>query len=303
MRARLLTLGLFFACPALVVAQAGEDSAEDPSDPDAPAPSTESDSADPPPADGSEDAPPSEGSEGAPPAEDAPANEDSASSEEAAAQDPAADDPYAEAVVTDDYPSELPAGPPAAAGAEAPTLRYYFEGVRIEGNEDTRASVIREYVPFEEGDVLDPRSEELEDIEWRLRGTGWFSEVEVSLARGSRRGWVKLVIEVEERNTIVVTQLVAGISEGLRRTGDSRSDAVPYLGFTLAETNLLGTGARLGLSVLGSTRAQAFRLEYDNPQLMPRGWRLGALAFFNNGRHYLGGAPSSSPPAGTTTGC
>ena len=119
-------------------------------------------------------------------------------------------------------------------------------------------------------------------------GTGWFSEVEVSLARGSRRGWVEIVIEVEERNTIVVTQLVAGISEGLRRSGDSSSDAVPYLGFTLAETNLAGTGARLGLSVLGSTRAQAFRLEYDNPTLLPRGWRLGALAFFNNGRHYFG---------------
>jgi len=270
-RAWLLTFGLVFAWPALVAGQVDADSVDDP-------------------ASGSDDD--DSGSTDETDDDSADNDDDSGSTDEAdpevdAETDPEPDDDYAGADVADDYPSEV-ADEPAETTSEAPSLRYYFAGLRVSGNESTRTSVIRGFVPFEEGDVLDPRSEELEDIEWRLRGTGWFNEVEVSLARGDRRGWVVIVIEVEERNTIVVSQLVAGISEGLRRTSDSSSDAVPYLGFTLAETNLAGTGARLGLSVLGSTRAQAFRLEYDNPHLLPRGWRLGAQAFFNNGRHYFG---------------
>ena len=213
------------------------------------------------------------------PVPDAEANAESADDTDADATAPSDDYP-------DDYPDALSEEP---VGEQAPTLRYYFEGLEVRGNERTRESVIANYVPFEEGDVLDPRAEELEDIEWRLRGTGWFRDVAVSLARGSRRGWVRIVVEVVERNTIVVTQLVAGISEGLRRSGDSRADVVPYLGLTVAETNLAGTGARLALSALGSTRAQALWLEYDNPLVLPRGWSLGTLGFFNNGRHYFGG--------------
>tara|TARA_B100001750_G_scaffold211907_2_gene193422 strand:- start:1717 stop:3450 length:1734 start_codon:yes stop_codon:yes gene_type:complete len=178
-----------------------------------------------------------------------------------------------------------PEGPPLATA-----LRYYFEDVEVRGNERTRSSVIRHYVPYEEGDVVDPSSDQLEDIEWLLRGTGFFREVTISLKRGTRRGWVVVVVDVEERNTIVVTQLVAGISEGLQRSTDREADAVPYLGFTLAETNLLGTGAQLSLSLLGSTRAQAVRVAYDNPLLLRRGWSFGAAAFFNSGRHYFGSA-------------
>lgn len=259
MRPWLLTFGLVVACPVGITAQAPED-----------------------PAEGAE---PGEVAAGA---EEPPVPGEPSGSGEPQEATPNPADEYVEAQVTDGYPEETTGEAEPQATPEVPRLRYYFEGVRVNGNETTRTSVIRHYVPFEEGDVIDPRSVELEDIEWRLVGTGWFTAVEVSLARGSRRGWVEVVIEVEERNTIVVSQLVGGISEGLRRNGDSSSDAVPYLGFTLAETNLVGTGARLGLSVLGSTRAQAFRLEYDNPQLLPRGWRLGALAFFNNGRHYFG---------------
>ncbi len=275
MRAWLLTFGLCFACPALVAAQAAEESVEE----------RAPDSDDRQPAADSDDRRPTTDSDDRRPTTDSEPGDDS-DSEPGDDSEPV--DAYADAEVTDDYPGEVDQEVLPEEAAEAPTLRYYFEGLRVRGNESTRTSVIRHYVPFDEGDVLDPRSEELEDIEWRLRGTGWFSEVEVSLARGSRRGWVVIVIEVEERNTIVVSQLVAGISEGLRRNGDASSDALPYLGFTVAETNLAGTGARLGLSVLGSTRAQAFRLEYDNPTLLPRGWRFGALAFFNNGRHYFG---------------
>ncbi|MBO6939955.1 MAG: BamA/TamA family outer membrane protein [Deltaproteobacteria bacterium] len=285
MRAWLLTFGLCLACPAILAAQAEDESVD--ATPAADEPNT--DSEDRAPNADSENREPNADSEAREPTTDSDDREPTTDSDDREPDaDSAPDDPYADATVADDYPSETEQATMPDEASEAPTLRYYFEGVRIRGNESTRASVIRHYVPFEEGDVLDPRSEELEDIEWRLRGTGWFSQVEVSLARGSRRGWVVIVIEVEERNTIVVSQLVAGISEGLRRTEDSSSDAVPYLGFTVAETNLAGTGARLGLSVLGSTRAQALRLEYDNPTLLPRGWRFGALGFFNNGRHYFG---------------
>lgn len=205
------------------------------------------------------------------------------------------DDELDPALASDDPEDEFEGEPHdeedgLADESPASPLRYYFEKLELRGNDRTRSSVIRHYVDYEEGDVLDPSSDELKDIEWLLRGTGFFREVTLSLERGSRRGWVVLVVEVEERNTIVVTELVAGISEGLRRTADRGTDVVPYLGFTLAETNLAGTGAQLSLSLLGSTRAQAFRIAYENPLLLRRGWSLGASAFFNNGRHYFGRA-------------
>src|SRR5690606_6723016 len=82
-------------------------------------------------------------------------------------------------------------------------LRYFLEAVEVEGNTRTHASVIRAYVPLERGEPFDPEESELETLQFALMGTGWFDEVHVRLRRGSERGWVVVVVEVVERNTIV----------------------------------------------------------------------------------------------------
>lgn len=182
------------------------------------------------------------------------------------------------------YPSE-------AAGREV-GVRYFLERIDVRGQEPgTRASVIRSYVHLEPGDVVDPADPLLERIEWRLRGTGWFSSVRVRLERAERRGWVVLVVEVEGQNTIAVEGLTFGFSEGVNTSLDTSSDLIFYAGATIAETNLFGTGARLALSGLGSTRGRAVRLDYSVPRLLPANLALRASFYYANAREFFGNDP------------
>ncbi|MFK7998705.1 MAG: BamA/TamA family outer membrane protein [Polyangiales bacterium] len=185
------------------------------------------------------------------------------------------------------YPEEEHAEP----GMEE-RVRYFLEGIEVRGpDRRTRSRVIQSYIPLQVGDIVDPEDPMIEAIEWRLRGTGWFSQVSVHLERGQRRNWVVLVVDVVERNTIVVEQLTFGISEGLNGSLDLDVDRHFYAGATIAETNLLGTGARLALSGLGSRRARGLRLEYEDPRLLPGQMALRASFFYNNAREYFGNEP------------
>ena len=173
-------------------------------------------------------------------------------------------------------------------------VRYFLERVVVEGNESTRSGVIQSYVPFRTGEAFGPEDPRLEALEWRLLGTGWFRRVAVRIERGRRRGWVKLIVQVEERNTIVASNIVFGISEGLNTTADTQPDIVGYFGATLTETNLFGSGAQLSLTGLGSNRAYGFRLAYSNPRLFPRQTALRVAGFFNRARQYFGVSPRVS---------
>jgi len=192
----------------------------------------------------------------------------------------------------DDYPDDpYGEGPPEdEVDADAP-LRYFFEGVRVVGNERTRTSVIADYVPLERGDVIDPEDPRIEAIEWRLLGTGWFRKVTIRLSRGERHGWVVLVVEVEERNTIVVDGFTVGVSEGINNSLDTRAEGLVYGGATLTETNLFGTGARLSLTGLFSRRARGGRLAYVHPSLFPRRLSLRAGLQYTNTRQFYGNDP------------
>lgn len=170
-------------------------------------------------------------------------------------------------------------------------VRYVLESVVVRGNTRTRSAVIRRYVPYERGAMLDPEDEALETLTWRLRGTGWFDVVSLSLEPGSRRGWVILVVRVVERSTIAVGGLTFGISEGVKATRDTSVDLQPYVGFTLTESNLFGSGSALSASVLFSTRANGFRLEHDHPRLFPRDWSLRTAFFYHRARQYFGNDP------------
>ncbi len=227
-----------------------------------------------------------------------------------AAQAPAENVPNAQSVaevapessgeISDDYPSDT-WDSEESESAEGPG-RFRLERIRVEGNDRTRGRVIRGYIPLEHGDVIDPEDEEIEAIRWRLLGTGWFRQVELSLRRGTHRGWVVLVVRVRERNTVVIEQLAFGVSEGLTRTTDTSTAIMPYAGVQLAETNLLGLGFTLRVSALGAQRQQAGRLSFVAPHLGESPMALSVSAFFHNGREFFGNDPLVAircPPAPT----
>lgn len=189
------------------------------------------------------------------------------------------------------------------AGVDRVTLqvRYVLEGIVVSGNRRTKSKVIRKLIPLRPGEFLDPESPELLAIEWRLMGTGWFDSVEIRLERGAERGYVVMVVEVDERNTVVIEQLVAGLSEGVRETTDRGRSLFPWLGFKVTETNLAGLGIRLSGTALLSEFQQGGRVELVYPKLIKEEYAARFASYFLNGREFYGNQPLVSVPCGSPT--
>ena len=184
----------------------------------------------------------------------------------------------------------------SAAHGESTALRYLLQRVEVVGNRRTRTSLVKSFVPIETGASFDVADPELEALRYRLLGTGWYDRVDLRLARGSQPGWVVLVIEVEERSTLVFQQLAAGVGwtvEGARgkEGGDTPPARAPkpYLGLSLAETNLLGTGRALSLELLGSPDQQGGSLTFFVPAVRFSRWSLRVRGTLVKGHEYFGG--------------
>jgi outer membrane protein insertion porin family len=213
-----------------------------------------------------------------------------AAAQEAPEPGPAQEAPAAqEAVPAQEAPAAFDA---ADAAVQSPqTIRYVVERIEVAGNRRTKDGAVKRFVPLEPGDVLDVDDPAIEAIRWQLLGTGWFDEVRLRLERGSKRGLVVLIVEVQERNTIVIEQLIFGVSEGVNNSRAPDSQIVPYGGFSVAETNLLGTGMSLSLTGLFSQPQQGVRLRFTDPTAFGSKYLLSSSAFFTNAKQFFGRDP------------
>lgn len=174
--------------------------------------------------------------------------------------------------------------PPSPSG-DAP-LVYVLEGISIRGNRGTADHVIRRRIPFEIGEPLDVDDERIEQVRWQLLGTGYFDSVELSIERARERGHVVLVVTVRERNTLLLEEIALGVSEGLNGERDFGADV--YLGLSLVETNLFGTGTSLETSLVLSVRQQGLRLRFSEPHVLGSPLALTLGGFFLNAREVYG---------------
>ncbi len=180
-------------------------------------------------------------------------------------------------------------GQPAAA--QVPPIRYVLERIEVRGNRRTASSVIRSLLPLSAGDVLDVDDAALQAARWRLLGTGWFDEVELRLRRGHRPGRVVLVVEVRERNTLVVDWLALGVSQVLSSSLDRSADLAPYVGLEVTERNLLGRGMELSVATLLSTPQQGVRLRFGVPHVLGSPYSVDGTGFLLNAREFFGHEP------------
>lgn len=177
-------------------------------------------------------------------------------------------------------------------------LHYELESIRIRGNKRTRDRTILRYVPFRPGDELDVEDPRLELVRFRLLGTGFFSDVQISLSKGPRRGVVVLNIDVVERNTIVVNDLWLGLSADATPDGGARP-LTAYAGLDVAETNLYGTGISVGGAFAVADRQQAYRLRFVDPSFLGSNFIVSTTLLYNNARDFLGTRDVLwAPPAG-----
>jgi outer membrane protein assembly factor BamA len=166
-------------------------------------------------------------------------------------------------------------------------LKYVLDGIEVRGNTKTRSRVVLRYVPFHAGDVLDVEDAQIQLTRYRLLGTGFFREVELSLRKGSRRGHVVLVVEVVERPTLVVSDLWMGLAADAETDGRARP-LTAYAGIDVAETNLVGTGITLGVAAAGALDQSALRIRFFDPAFLGSNWMTNGTLLFNNADDFFG---------------
>ena len=131
----------------------------------------------------------------------------------------------------------------------------HVEAIEVSGNSSTDAEVIRKALPIKAGDSLRTGSAKLEAARYRVLSLGFFRKVELSLAKGSERGQVILLVNVEERGTLVLNRIFYG-----------NSLVTPWWGgVDLTERNFLGTGLAVGgaFVVTGAGKADGGRTQHS----------------------------------------
>lgn len=182
-------------------------------------------------------------------------------------------------------PEPVPTGPDVVRAPR--TLRYLLDDVTVLGNTRTRSSVVLGFVPFHPGDVFEVNDEKLAAARFRLLGTGFFRDVHFSLRRGRERGRAILVVNVRERNTLVVNDVWLGVSADAERDGGARP-LTAYGGLDVAENNLFGTGLSLGGAAAVADRQLALRTRFLDPDFRHTGFTVYGQLLYSAARDFFG---------------
>lgn len=202
---------------------------------------------------------------------------------------------------------ELPAAGVAPGLAPLPEFppdpafeaRYRIERVEVRGNQKTKTALILGELGLGAGDVVLANDARVGLARLRLLALGYFLDVHLSLVKGEQRGLVTLVVEVEERGTVILDAIYLGSSQATALWG----------GLAATERNLLGRGIALGGGFVGSTRPDvagaepgfAGALKIAGPPAFLSGrlaLQAGLLASRGSEFFRVDGADSSADPAG-----
>lgn len=223
-----------------------------------------------------------------------PAGESIAPVEPPAAEDP---EPGAPGEAPEPSPPSVDPGaraasvPPPAddAPSNAAALRYTLERIVVRGNQRTGERVVLRYLPFKQGSLIDVDNPDIRLARFRLLGTGFFKDVQFSLEKGSDRGMVILVVDVVERNTIVLNDVWMGVAADADTEGRSRP-LTAYAGLDVAETNLFGMGVTLGGAMAVADEQLALRARFLDPGFLGSPWMTSATFLYNDARDFFGNA-------------
>jgi hypothetical protein len=154
----------------------------------------------------------------------------------------------------------------------------------VRGNRKTRTDLILREVALSPGDTVTADDARVARACLRLLALGYFLDARLSMVKGERRGGAVLVIEVEERGTIILNAIYLGTSEATDVWG----------GLDVSERNFLDRGLTLGAGFVSSTRpkvagsepALAFSLRMAGPPRL-HGLLLSGSAIFSQGSEFF----------------
>lgn len=135
--------------------------------------------------------------------------------------------------------------------------RIFVERIDIEGNTTTLDRVVRRQFDSVEGDPFNPR--EIRESAERIRALGYFETAEVNAREGSSPEQVVVDVNVEEKPTGALN------FGGSFSTNDGVGVAISF-----SESNFLGRGQQLSLSVSTATDARRYGISFVEPSLLGR---------------------------------
>ena len=171
--------------------------------------------------------------------------------------------------------------------------RIFVERIDIEGNTTTRDDVVRRQFRSVEGDPFNPR--EIRQAAERIRALGFFSDAKVDAQAGSAPDQVVVNVDVTEQPT---GTLGFGLTYG--------ADSGAGLSANFQETNFLGRGQTVGLSIQSGTDNADASFNFAEPAFLGRDLRFGFEVYYretNNQNSFystrnLGLRPSLGFPVG-----
>lgn len=122
--------------------------------------------------------------------------------------------------------------------------RYRITHIEVRGNRKTKTPLILRELALAQGDDVTADDGRVELSRLRLLALGYFLDVHLSLHKGDHRGQAWLLVEVEERGTLILDEVFLGTSEATLLWG----------GMAISERNLFGHGMTLGGGLVGSTK-------------------------------------------------
>ncbi|HEX3695358.1 MAG TPA: BamA/TamA family outer membrane protein [Polyangia bacterium] len=188
---------------------------------------------------------------------------------------------------------------PAAPNFQNPAFgpRYVLEDIVVRGNRKTQTALIMDALHLRAGDEVGASDARVEAARYRLLALGYFLDARLSLQRGSKRGGAVLLVEVEERGTLIINDIFLSSSRATAFWG----------GLDASESNFLGRGINLGAGFVASTTPRVpearaglgLRAHISSPPLGGGDITLSATGLFNNGSELFrsSGADSDGRPA------
>ncbi|MFQ5585016.1 MAG: POTRA domain-containing protein, partial [Calditrichia bacterium] len=139
--------------------------------------------------------------------------------------------------------------------ADAPPQKggLTVESIQLVGNHRTRPQVIRNYLPFQEGDVISRH--DVARLQVNLEESEFFKKVNVYTQPGSQRGKIQVFIEVKERKAPFFQV----------RGGFSQLDGWYISPIGLHLNNIFGRGHKLGAEFLIGDRVSGLTIGYIKP--------------------------------------
>ncbi|NOD63271.1 MULTISPECIES: outer membrane protein assembly factor BamA [unclassified Ruegeria] len=139
--------------------------------------------------------------------------------------------------------------------------RIFVERIDIEGNTTTLDRVIRRQFDTVEGDPFNPR--EIRQAAERINALGFFATADVEPREGSSPSQVILDVDVEEQPT------------GSLSLGGSYSVTDGFgIAIGLNESNFLGRGQNLGLTISTAQDSEQYAISFTEPYLLGRKLRF-----------------------------